>query len=281
MQNCLAHVKSWMSQNFLKLNDDKTEILVVSTRPQLHKMEFPSISVGHACVKPATEVRNLGVVFDSKMNMEAHVNSVCKSCYYYLFNIARIRKFLTKSTAETMIHSLISTRLDYCNSLLSGACSKLFARLQRVQNSAARIVSKVPKTAHVTPILKNLHWLPVSKRVEYRILLLTFNILNSTVPEYLSSLLYSYKPVRELRSSSQQLLFVPKSKLKLFGDHAFSVLALGSGIGFQWKLNQLPHLNCLKGNLKHFFLINIIISEQEHNVLIAMFYFNCFLVRVC
>ena len=241
-----------MSQNFLKLNDDKTEILVVSTRPQLHKMEFPSISVGHACVKPATEVRNLGVVFDSKMNMEAHVNSVCKSCYYYLFNIARIRKFLTKSTAETMIHSLISTRTDYCNSLLSGACSKLFARLQRVQNSAARIVSRLPKTAHVTSILKNLHWLPVSKRVEYKILLLTFNILNSTVPEYLSSLLYSYKPVRELRSSSQQLLFVPKSKLKLFGDHAFSVLAPRIWNRLPVEIKSIASLELLKRKLKTF-----------------------------
>ena len=239
VETCLEHVRSWMSKNFLKLNEEKTELLFISTRAQLQKVSAPAITIGSARVEPAVTAKNLGVIFDSLLNMDAQVDAICKASYFQLHNIGRIRKYLDQQTVKTVVHSLVSSRLDYCNSVLSGVTDRNIRKLQKVQNAAARIIHKVPKMMHVTPILQRLHWLPIRQRVEYKLLLLAFKAVNGIAPEYLSSLLKRYCSVRQLRSSSQELLFVPKSKLKSFGDRSFSVKVPGL-----W--NELPHnLKCL------------------------------------
>ena len=219
---CLAHVRMWMSQNYLKLNEDKTEIVFISTKSQISKVSFPSVDVGDVKVKPSSLAKNLGVNFDSVLSMESYVNSVCKSCSYHLYNIARIRGYLDRKTVETVVHALVSSKLDYCNSVLAGVSGKLLKRLQRVQNSAARVVCQVSKRSHITPVLRSLHWLPIKKRIEYKLLLLAHKALHGSAPKYLSCLLVKHDPKRTLRSSSQGFLDIPKTKLKSFGDKAFS-----------------------------------------------------------
>ena len=124
--------------------------------------------------------------------------------------------------SRTLASSFILSRLDYCNSLFAGITCDKIKKLQRVQNSAARLIVKAPKSSHITPILKELHWLPVHLRIDYKIALFCFKALNGLAPEYIKNLLIPYNPTRSLRSSGKNLLVEPQTRLKTYGDRAFS-----------------------------------------------------------
>ena len=241
-----------MLQNALKLNDEKTEILYVSTKLNLQKTAFPCISIGKSIIEPSDKAKNLGVLFDSMLNMESQVNAITKSCFYHLYNVGKIRKYLNKSTVEKVIHAMISSRLDYCNSLLSGVSKNLIGKLQRVQNSAARIVCQVSRREHMTPVLHSLHWLPVEKRIEYKILLLIYKAIQCASPSYLCDILQNYTPVKTLRSSSYKLLSVPKTKFKSYGDRAFSVFGPKLWNKLPERIKSIESIDTFKTELKTF-----------------------------
>ena len=174
------------------------------------------------------------------------------SASFALRKIGKIRNYLDKSTTEQLIHAFVSSRLDSNNILLAGLPSKDISKLQRIQNSAARLVSRSKKRAHITPILQDLHWLPVHHRINFKLLLLTYKILNDMAPVYLSELLHPYVPTRLLRSSSKDLLQTPSHRTKSYGARAFSIIA-----PILW--NTLPHhirqassINQFKNSLKTF-----------------------------
>ena len=226
LERCLTDIYTWMSQNKLKLNADKTEVLVLGTPHQRAKVNVPSISVNGEIVpilhKP---IGNLGAVFDPSMDMSAHVSKVVKSANYHLRNIGRIRKYLTEEATKGAIISLVTSRLDYCNALLSGIPQKLEDKLQRVQNNAARVIKLIKKYDHITPVLNDLHWLQVGKRIQFKILLLVYKSIIGTAPSYLRKLLIDYAPSRTLRSTSKNLLQVPKTNMVSYGDRSFGVCA--------------------------------------------------------
>ena len=155
------------------LNDDKTEFLLVGTRKQLTKVSIDGVRVGDYNINPSPSVRNLGTWFDPHLDMDVHITKTCSSALYYLYNIRHIRKYLSRSSTETLIHAFITSRLDYCNSLLYGLPKYQLSKLQRVMNASARLVYCAPKSCHITPLLRELHWLPVCYRIEYKIILLT------------------------------------------------------------------------------------------------------------
>lgn len=140
----------------------------------------------------------------------------------YIQNIWKIRKYLSFEACETLVHALISSRLDFCNSLLYGLPKSSLQKLQIVQNSAARVISYNRKQDHITPVLYRLHWLPVVYRIEFKILLLAFKALNNAAPSYIADLLKPYIPSRSLRSSSSNLLTKTSFNLKTYGKRAFS-----------------------------------------------------------
>ena len=123
------------------------------------------------------------------------------------------------------MHAFISSTLDSCNTLLTGLPDKEISKLQRMQNAAARLIVGAAKNEHMSPILQQLHWLPVKFRIDFKILMLTYKALNNQAPDYISELLTLYKPSPALRSSSQMLLVVPKTKTKLYGDRSFAASA--------------------------------------------------------
>ena len=132
-----------------------------------------------------------------------------------------MRKYLNQRSTERLVHAFITSRLDYCSSLLYGLPAKEINKLQRLQNSAARLVTRSKIREHITPILFKLHWLPVT----FKLLLMTFKIIHNYAPKYLTELLESYSPRRTLRSGSQNQLVVPRSSTTTYGDRTFSVAA--------------------------------------------------------
>ena len=119
----------------------------------------------------------------------------------------------------------VLSHLDYCNALLAGLPDNAIRQLQRVQNCAARVVKLVNRRSHITPVLKDLHWLPVKFRIMYKINLITFHALNFHCPLYIYELLQEYCPTRSLRSSHQKLLHVPNFRLENYGARSFAVKA--------------------------------------------------------
>lgn len=156
MEACVNDIRTWMIRNKLKINDDKTEFLIFSS--QKLKLDISSsFSIGQASIPPSKSCKNLGVMFDQHLNMEPQIRSMCRSIHYHLRNIGSIRSMLSDNSVVQLVHSLVTSRLDYCNSLLYGLPDSKLNRLQRMQNIAARINTRTPKSSHVTPILKELH----------------------------------------------------------------------------------------------------------------------------
>ena len=244
MNDCVRDIQEWLRANSLKCNGTKTDLLMCGTRQQLLKLEDPSIDMGSCTVYPSKQVRNLGVIFDEHMSLKSHVGGISKAAYFQLFNINRKRSSLTEEAARTCIHAFVTSKIDCCNSLLYGLPKRHSTNiLQRVQNAAARTLLGIKKNSrkHMSPVLRDLHWLPVMRRIEYKILLVTYKALHGVGPDYIRDLLVPYKSADCLRSAKDKhLLKEPIRKLKTGGLRAYSNVAPAL-----W--NKLPlHLRCAK-----------------------------------
>ncbi len=238
-----------MLSNKLMINDGKTIFMTIGNSPHLKKLNFESISVGEDTIFISETARNLGVTFDSGMTMQSHINSVTKSGYYHLRNISRIRKCLTKEACVTLVHAFISSRLDYCNTLLAGVPDCHLNKLQVLQNSAARLVTFTRKFDHITPILHDLHWLPVEERIKFKILLLTYKALNGKAPKYISQML-SFKDTRNTRYMQSVPLYVPKVRCPTFGGRSFSYKAPTLWNGLPLSIRSAESIDSFKTKLK-------------------------------
>ncbi|XP_072016946.1 uncharacterized protein [Amphiura filiformis] len=224
LEDCIRDIHSWLTENKLMMNDSKTELLHVKSRYARSVPEDISITIGNATIASSPEVRDLGVLFDENLKMVSHVNDICRRASYAIHRIGKLRRYLDSDNTEKLVHAFVTSRLDNCNSILVGLPDKDISKLQRVQNMAARVVTLTRKSDHITPVLYKLHWLPVRERIVYKILLLTFKILNGEAPAYLSNLVSRYIPSRTLRSASRNLLSEIPSKTVTYG-RCFSVVA--------------------------------------------------------
>ena len=139
MEDCIRDIHSWVLNNDLKFNDDKTEFLIIGSSQQLEKLDNISIRVGDSDIHPVPLARNLGCWFDAGLSMASHITKLCASSFYYIYNIRRIRKYLSRQSTEILVHAFITSRLDYCNGLLYELPGCLLNKLQRVQNACARL----------------------------------------------------------------------------------------------------------------------------------------------
>ncbi len=163
-----------MNKNKLKLNEEKTELLVVGNRTRLRQVKKEPLTFGPNAVPFQTSAKYLGVILDATLSMKEHVTSLCRSSYFHLRKTASIRPYLSDESTAQLVSSLTLSRLDYCNSTLSGLPSSSLNRLQKVQNNAARLDLHKRKSDLITPLLEKLHWLPVEDRIHYKIAILAF-----------------------------------------------------------------------------------------------------------
>ena len=211
-----------MNSNKLKLNTDKTEVTPVVSASCLESVFSESANIGGNSVPFKTSVKYLGVRLGKTLSMQKHFSSICCASFLELRSIASVRPYLSQSAAARFVAAVVISRLDYCNSVFIGLPADQIAQLQRVQNNAARPVMKKRRRDHVTPLLKELHWLPVKFRCQYKIATLAYRHFEGSLPSYLSSSLCTYEPFRSLRSSNQKLLKIPKRNL----NHLDNVLSV-------------------------------------------------------
>ena len=251
ISNCISDIRSWMIKNKLKINDDKTEFLLI-TSPLSKLSNDIQIFIGQAEIRSSSSCKSLGVMFDKHIAMDLQIKSVSNSTLYHIRNISAIRQLIPQSAAAQLIHSLVTSRLDYCNSLLYGVPECNLKQLQRVQNIAARVVTctRCSPLDHITPVLKSLHWLPIKYRILFKILLLAYKCVNHLAPEYLCCLVVPKKHPRPLRSQVLDLLEVPKTRLKTYGDRSFMYAAAVEWNKLPLGIRKSPSLDSFKAHLK-------------------------------
>ena len=249
MEACIAEIRSWMARNFLKLNDSKTEFVIFGSDSNIARVGEQTVSIGDSRVPPSKTVRNIGAMLDSSLSMESHVNAVVKACYFQIRSLSKIRKYLTDDSAKSLVHAYVTSRLDNMNSLLYDATDSKIHKLKLVQNNAARLIMKKKKSCHITPLLNQLHWLPVEFRIKYKILMMVFKCIHGEGPSYLSSLLKRHNPARSLRSSDRHLLEEPRTRRK-WGDRAFSVAGPKLWNELKEEVKSSRSVDCFKKELK-------------------------------
>ena len=202
MEKCLEEIRRWMANNKLKLNEKKTEVLVVTTKTTQKHTEHLTVKIGDDIIKPSSAVRDLGGWLDDSLSLKEQVSRTARAGYQHLRSISRIRRNLDMSSCAKVMHSTVTSRLDFHNALLAGTHQCITRPLQRLQNHAARVLTGTAKSEHISPILKDLHWLPTRERSDYKLLVLIHDALHSAgSPKYMKDMFELYTPLRPLRSS--------------------------------------------------------------------------------
>ena len=186
--------------------------------------------------------------------MKEHIKTVCKSAMAAIRCIGQIRGFLTNQATLTLVHAFVTSRIDSCNSLLFGLPATDIHRIQMLQNIAARLATRTRRQHSITQTLKKLHWLPVDRRIAFKVLLLTYKAQNSSTPSYLADLIpdliSQYHPPRNLRSSNQALLRIPKTNTSYYGSRAFAVAGSNLWNNLPQFIRHAPTFSNFKSMLK-------------------------------
>ncbi|XP_053337496.1 uncharacterized protein LOC128509691, partial [Clarias gariepinus] len=258
VEQCVQDIRDWMLINFLLLNPDKTEVLVIGPQAARSKLSDHTVILYGLYVPSSATVKDLDVIIDSSLSFEAHVDNITRIAFFHLRNIARIKNILSPNDAEKLVHAFITSWLDYCNALLSGCSTRCLNKLQLVQNAAARVLTRTRRYKHSPPILSTLHWLPVKFRIDFKILL--YKALNGLVPQYLSELLVSYNPPRLLRSKDAGCLSVPRIIKTTAGGRAFSYKAPKLWNSLPNSVRDSDTVSVFKSRLKTYLFSQVLVS---------------------
>ena len=208
--------------NGLLLNPDKTEAMFRGTSRNLSKVKDQTvINISGSDIKPSEHIKSLGVTIDAKINFDQHVSNICRASFANIRALRQIRPTLNREDANKVACAIVSSRLDYCNSVLYGVSGRNISKLQRVQNALAKVVSGRRKFDHISPVLRQLHWLPVKERIDFKIAHLTFKAKLTGQLSYIFPIcfihinLYGHS-VLQFRTDSR----FPLSKLFLLQEHS-------------------------------------------------------------
>ena len=251
VEKCVRSVKDWMNENRLMLNDDKTEVILAGSAKAIDETEKSSMTIGGCTISFSKKAKNLGVFFDKDLSMSTHVNHLIKCMYLEIRNVSKIRHIISDQCTATLVNSLVLSKLDYCNSMLAGLPLSKLNKLQVIQNNAARLVLRKTKKDSASHLLDYLHWLPVQKRIAYKLSTLCHKCLNSNAPSYLEELLTPYVPSRQLRSSADTTkLKIPNVKSKSFGERSFAFIGPKIWNTLPQKLREIEKIDSFKTHLK-------------------------------
>lgn len=252
LQHCISDLKEWMDINKLKFNSEKTELFIAGSQYGCQKLPLIRLRVGENLIEPSSHIKNLGVIFDTQMNMTKQINSIISSGYFQLRNIRRIGRYLNQDTKHHVVRSLILSKLDYGNALIYGSNMKDIRRLQTLQNRSAKFIFSAGRLESPKPLLDTLHWLPIDTRIKYKLCLYVFKCLHDHAPVYLNQCLH-FKPrpsgPTTRSSSDRSLLLVPLSK-KRIGDKAFTSAGPTLWNSLPRHLRELDNINAFKKMLK-------------------------------
>ena len=254
LESCTIRVNNWLLQNGLHLNPSKSEAIAFfnpRSKPLATLAKsIQSISVAGSPIKLQSSIKSLGVHLDSQMSFDKQVSEICKASYFHIHALRHIRSSLTTDAAKTIASAIVGSRLDYCNSLLAGTSAQNLSRLQLVQNTLARVVAQKPRYCRITPVLIDLHWLPVRQQIDFKIATPAFKVLHYQQPSYLAEILPRYTPSRSLRSSGSTIS-APLRKTSMVSLKSFSSVASSIWNKLPGYLSSVQTLLVFRKHLKH------------------------------
>ena len=257
--NLIEEVGKWMTNHFLKINPNKTEIIFFSPPSMKSVPTIQGVFVNDSCIRFSTSVKLLGVCFDSALSFDCHVCKLVAECWYHLKNIAKIRRYLTTQEAKKVVHAVISSKFDYCNVILYGLKQSTLNKLQSVQNEAARLInSNFISISDQT--FQELHWLKIKERIVFKILLLVHKYFVGNAASYFSDLLL-------VKNSSKRLLHI------CFMDTVSGRRAFSYASPRLW--NQLPEDVRLQNDTDKFKnMIKTVLFRNTNNIMQAVEMYN-------
>ena len=258
---CLDIVAHWMKASFLKLNSSKSQVIIFAPSNLADQIYIDEIKLRDGCRIPvSTMVTNLGVKFDTQLSFSPHINAICSQSYKLLRNLASVRKFLSSDELRLLVQSIIVSRIDNCNSLLYGVLVQNINKLQKLQNACARVIFGRKKRDHVSPLLRELHWLPIRQRIIFKILLFVFKFYQNSAPIYIMELLH--KSERD-----EFILNVPRTNTH-YGDRAFSNCAPRLWNALPLQIRASNTMSYFRSHLKHHLFANFDTYISHTNIYI-------------
>ena len=254
MNACIEKVRIWMLSNKLMINDQKTEVLLLGSKRSQDMLKNLDIKVlvGDSTISPSSSARNLGVILDPSVSMQQQVTSVPKAAYFHMRRLHSIRQYLTKDACSKAIHALVASRLDFNNALLLGCTEAQKHCLQVAQNHSARILTRTrDRRQHMTPILQELHWLPIDYRIRYKVLLfIHFAFHNVKCPMYMRAFIQFYQPLPHLRSAAEPMRLSPIHANTRTGHNSLLCKGFKLWNDLPCSLRALTSTHCFKQRLK-------------------------------
>ena len=260
MQSCICDVKACATANMLKLNYNKTELMLVISKRTKHLHSLPtSISIGNAQICFKQTVRNLGFTYSCHLTINEHVSNIARTCYFGLCCLSSICRFLTSTATAIFVSAFILSRIDFCDSLLFGSTLDVTSHLQQIQNYAAWVIFCLSRS-NITTYLKSLHWLPVKVRNTYKMVCLCYHCHSNTAPSCVTDILQK-RPLhtRNIRSISytMPLLNRPTQSKATLGDSMFSFASSSVWNSIPNDVRCAPSLSFFNSRLKTYLFCSV------------------------
>lgn len=247
IEDCLKDIETWMKNNYLKLNTNKTNMIYLGSKKNLQAFTNLVISQANEVIQPSETVKSLGILIDPTLSMVAEINQRCSSAYFHIRNIGRIKNCLDVASRILLVQNLVLSKLDYCNACFANVPAYQITKLQRVMNAAVRMIYNLRKREHVTPYLNKAHFLPVKFRIKFKLCLLVYKALNRIAPDYMTEMLTEHTPTLRDGRDIKMLEFPPNKEKTIYYQMCSDWNALPLNI------RNLDYLPNFKNKLKTYY----------------------------